>query len=130
MNKKLEEILTGKYQFNIPNDCDWFIENMKEIITTLYKLELITDVCTISITNNDSKYDLESINRLVKIIQLKDFYLCLKPEDLINIAQNLIKIISTRIAADGFCTGEICYLNMVLNVLEDRERLKRINKEG
>ena len=40
MNKKLEEILTGKYQFNIPKDCDWFIENMKEIITTLAIKEL------------------------------------------------------------------------------------------
>jgi hypothetical protein len=129
MNKKLEKILTGEYQFDLSNDREWFIENIKEIITTLYELNLITDVCSISIPHNDSKYDLKSINRLIKIIHLKDFYLCLKPEDLLDIAHNLIERISSNIAIDDFCTGEICYLNMVLNVLEDKERLKRINKE-
>lgn len=129
MNKKLEKILTGKYQFNISNDREWYIENMKEIIITLYELELITDVCSISLVNNDSKYDLESINCLIKTIHLKDFYLCLKPEDLLNIAHNLIERISINIDVDDFRTGEICYLNTVLNVLEDKARLKRINKE-
>ena len=129
MNKKLEEILTGEYQFNIYKDCDWFIENMKEIITTLHKTGFMTITGELNKNPDPDKYDSDSVNRLLKVIDIEDYYLSLSVEELEDLGEKLIQESHVKMDNYKLPSKELNCLEIVVNILNYHKRIKRLERD-
>ena len=129
MNKKLEEILTGEYQFNISKDYDWFIENMKEIITTLHETGFMTITGELNKNPDLDKYDSDSVNRLLKVIDIEDYYLTLSVEELEDLGEKLIQESHVKMDNYKLPIKELNCLEMVINILNYHKRIKRLERD-
>ena len=129
MNTKLEKILTGDYIFDETYDWTWYVENIKEIITTLHKTGFMTITGELNKNPNPDKYDSDSIKRLLKVIDIEDYYLSLSIEELEDLGKKLIQESHSKLDNYKMPIKETNCLEIVINILNYHKRIKRLEKD-